>query len=280
MSRLASTKVNDCVRNIALKVDKLTKRFPRKGEDLLVLDKLSFDIRKGEFLSIVGPSGCGKTTLLEIAAGLQRPSSGNILHDNQEGDGNGLHSHLTLIVFQQYNRSMFPFLTVSKNVQFTLDAMPHINQKNKADRVKEALSITGLSAFSDYYPWELSGGMQQRVAFARAIAARPRVLLLDEPFGSLDTQTQYNLEDELLALVKRFKLTVVYVTHDIDSAIYCGHRLILLSLPPTHLVTDFDSDIPSPRNQIETRKNPRFLEYRERLYSLLKNEIEQSTASR
>lgn len=253
-----------------LSVRDLVKCFPRNGNQglLRVLDRVSFDVKQGEFISIVGPSGCGKTTLIEVIAGLQNATEGHVEVARQRRDGAhvGTGSALSLIVFQQYNRTLYPFMSVAKNIGFALDSCPGISKKEKRKRVDEALSITGLADFDAAYPWELSGGMQQRVAIARAIVARPRLLLLDEPFGSLDTQTKNTLEDELLSLVSKFGLTAIYVTHDIDSALYCGSRVMLLTARPARMARVLDSDLPYPRDQIETRKHPLFLEYREVLY--------------
>lgn len=262
--------------DVILRVTDLKKSFPRNGSYLSVLDGLSFEVKRNDFISIVGPSGCGKTTLLEILARLQTLSSGS-MDFLREKNSDNLHSDISLIVFQQYNRSLYPFMSVASNVNFTLDAIKGLTQSEKNLRINEALRVTGLSRFSSYYPWELSGGMQQRVALARAIASRPMILLLDEAFGSLDTQNKTALEDELLSLAERYDLTVLYVTHDIDSAIYCGRRIMVLSALPSKVITLFDNEIPYPREQIETRRDPRFLDYREHLFKLLKNESERST---
>ncbi len=264
------------VPDIILRVTDLKKCFPREGGSLSVLGGLSFDVRRGDLISIVGPSGCGKTTLLEILARLQKPTSGSVEFTSIRNNAD-LHSNISLIVFQQYNRSLYPFMKVAANVRFTLDAIKDMSHSEKDTRVDEALRVTGLSSFSSYYPWELSGGMQQRVALARAIAARPMTLLLDEAFGSLDTQTRSDLEDELLALAERYDLTVLYVTHDIDSAIYCGRCIMALSALPAKVLALFENEIPFPRNQIESRRDQRFLDYRETLFKLLKNETNHIT---
>lgn len=261
---------------VILRVTDLEKRFPRNGGSLSVLDGISFEVRRGDLISIVGPSGCGKTTLLEILARLQEPTSGSVVFSRTQNNDD-LHSDISLIVFQQYNRSLYPFMSVASNVRFALDAIEGLPRSEKDDRIDEALRVTGLSSFASYYPWELSGGMQQRVALARAIAVRPMTLLLDEAFGSLDTQTRANLEDELLGLAEKYGLTVLYVTHDIDSAVYFGQRIMALSALPTQVLTLFDNEIPFPRNQIETRRDERFLAYREQLFTLLKNEKERIT---
>lgn len=253
-----------------LTVSNLSKSFPNENGQLDVLDNISFSLQPGDFLSIVGPSGCGKTTLLEIVGSLQSASSGKI--ETQKVKINNNHSDLSLFVFQQYNRSMLPFLTVAGNVQFVLESIKGITHEEKIKRVEESLAITKLTEFAKYYPWQLSGGMQQRVAFARVVAARPKILLLDEAFGSLDTQTTYELEDELLSLTNKYNLTTIYVTHDIGSAIYCGKRLIVLSALPANIVSDIKNELPYPRNQIETRNDKRFLECRKEIYSLIKGE--------
>ncbi len=250
-----------------LKVKVLSKSFPTDSGELKVLNSLNFNLEAGNFLSIVGPSGCGKTTLLEVIASLQKPTSGSI--EINPNNSAGL-SDLSLIVFQQYNRSMLPFLTVRENIRFVLESLPQLSQSEKSDRVDESLRITKLTKFSEYYPWQLSGGMQQRVAFARIIAARPKLVLLDETFGSLDAQTTHTLEDELLELVRKYNFTTIYVTHDIESAIYCGSRIIVLSSIPATIVKDISNKLPYPRNQIETKNDKRFLEYRNEIYSLIK----------
>jgi NitT/TauT family transport system ATP-binding protein len=260
---------------IILNVDQIEKAFGNNGDRLLVLNKISFQIQKGEFMSIIGPSGCGKTTLLEILAKLQTPSAGKITVDNSfSANENSIHNTLSIIVFQQYNRSLFPFMTVASNINFSLDSIKTLSKKEKEKRLKESLAVTGLSKFSNYYPWQLSGGMQQRVAIARVLAVRPMILLLDEPFASLDTQTRYILEDELTSITQKYNLTVIYVTHDIDSAIYMGKRIILLSKLPAQILADIKIDLPYPRDQITTRAAPKFSEYREYLYNLLKQQIE------
>jgi NitT/TauT family transport system ATP-binding protein len=251
-----------------LKVTNLSKSFPTENGKLEVLDNISFSLQSGDFLSIVGPSGCGKSTLLEILASLQSASSGKV--EKQKAKINNNHSNLSLFVFQQYNRSMLPFLTVAGNVHFVLDSIKAITKQEKIERVKESLAITKLTDFENYYPWQLSGGMQQRVAFARIVAARPKIVLLDEAFGSLDAQTTYELEDELLDLTNKYNLTTIYVTHDIGSAIYCGKRIIVLSGLPANIISDINNELPYPRHQIDTRNDKRFLEYRKEIYSLIK----------
>ncbi len=257
------------IHNPILIVDNLSKIFHNDSYDLKVLDNISFELGAGEFLSIVGPTGCGKTTLLEIIGSLKTATGGKVeINGNVQ---NNDHSDLVLFVFQQYNRSMLPFLTVEGNIRFVLESIPNLLPADKNDRINESLEITKLADFSDYYPWQLSGGMQQRVAFARIVAARPKIVLLDEAFGSLDTQTTYELEDELLDLVNKYNLTTIYVTHDIGSALYCGNRIFTLSPIPSKIISVIENEISYPRHQIETRNDVRFLDYRKEIYSLIIN---------
>ena len=189
------------------------------------------------------------------------------LHSNDNSDpSDESMARLSLIVFQQYSRTLYPFMSVAQNIGFALDSCQGISKKEKHGRVNEALSLIGLTDFAKAYPWELSGGMQQRVALARAIVARPRLLLLDEPFGSLDAQASHMLEDELLSLVCKYGLSAILVTHDIDSALYCGNRVMLMTDRPARIARFIENEVPYPRHQVETRKHPLFLEYREILY--------------
>jgi len=258
---------------VILTIKDIYKSFDKDGSKSLVLDGICLDVNKGEFISLIGPSGCGKTTFLEILAKLQNLSSGQVTLRNLEEPGHDGQNHRCLMVFQQYNRSLFPFMTVAENIKFALRSLKNIDQKLKKERIQDVLSVTRLSSFYNYYPWQLSGGMQQRLALARALAVRPTILLLDEPFASLDAQSKYLLEDETISLAKKFNLTVIYVTHDIDSAIYCGTRVILFSALPARILLDTQNNLPDPRHQLKTRRDPRFLEAREKLYNLLKPQI-------
>lgn len=255
-----------------LHVSALQKSFrDNDGGCLHVLTGISFTLSKEEVLGIVGPSGCGKTTLLEIIAGLQNADDGKIeLENDYVGKGQAFNP---VMVFQDYTRSLLPFKRVAGNIRFALSAQS-LTKAEVGNRLEEVLSITNLQEFADYYPWQLSGGMQQRVALARALALRPSVLLLDEPFASVDQQTQYLLEDEVLQIVSRYGLTVIYVTHDLDSAVYCSSRCIALSRRPARLIDEIDIQLPYPRAQDQSRSDPKFVEYRTHLYKLMKHEIE------
>jgi len=239
-----------------IKVNNLSKEYEvGKSCCLKVLDNISFAIPKSSITGIIGQSGCGKTTLLEIIAGFQSPTSGNIwIEDN----------FIPFVIFQQYNKTLFPYLNLEQNVEIALR-----KDNKKKEKSLEALHTVGLDKFSKYYPWQLSGGMQQRVCIARALAVRSPVILLDEPFSSLDTLSKHKLEDDLLKIINQFQITCLYVTHDIDSAIYFSNRIIVLNKHPAYVINDFEINLGDSRNQIETRKSNEFLMYREDVYSML-----------
>jgi NitT/TauT family transport system ATP-binding protein len=244
-------------------VDGIRKSFAvGKGETLAISD-VSLSLREGEFLSIVGPSGCGKTTLLRTVAGLLSIDDGEVRFRGKRVDG----VLPTLqIVFQEYNRSLFPWLSVDKNVRFPLSG---VDRREADERVAEALRLVHLEGFEGHYPWQLSGGMQQRVAIARSVAARAELLLMDEPFASVDAQTRISLEMMLLELWERLQISVLFVTHDIEEAILLGDRVLVLSQRPSTVVAEIEVDLPRPRDQLKTKELPRFLELREEIYALV-----------
>jgi len=234
--------------------------------DLLAVKDATFDVKESEFISIVGPSGCGKTTLLKMICGLLEPSSGQVtIHEQQVTSS----VPEMVLVFQDYSRSLFPWLTVRKNVLFPLKNRSDLNSAEKERRAQEAIQAVGLEDSFDQYPWQLSGGMQQRVAIARAIAFRPEILLLDEPFASVDALTRAELEDLVLRLQAKFKITVLLVTHDIDEAVYLADRVFVLGPPPSVVIRAVSVELPSPRSQTETRSDPRFLEIRNEIHDLI-----------
>jgi NitT/TauT family transport system ATP-binding protein len=232
------------------------------------LGGISLDVRQGEFVSVVGPSGCGKTTLLRCLSGLMPPTSGAVtLHGERVTT---VPKDLTL-VFQDYGRSLYPWLKVHDNVEFPLrDAK--VPKAERAERVAQALADVGLTAHVEKYPRQLSGGMQQRVAIARALAYQPTMLLMDEPYASVDAQTRASLEDMLLAVWAARRKTVLFVTHDIDESVYLADRVIVLSRSPSHVIADLAVDIPRPRDQIETKRLPRFVELRAEVARLIRAE--------
>jgi NitT/TauT family transport system ATP-binding protein len=239
--------------------------------DLLAVKDATFDVKEGEFISIVGPSGCGKTTLLKMICGLLEPSSGQVkIHEQQVTSS----VPEMILVFQDYSRSLFPWLSVRKNVLFPLKNRSDLNSAEKERRAQEAIQAVGLENSFDQYPWQLSGGMQQRVAIARAIAFRPEILLLDEPFASVDALTRAELEDLVLRLQAKFKITVLLVTHDIDEAVYLADRVFVLGPPPSVVIRAVTVELPSPRSQTQTRSDPRFLEIRNEIHDLITKEAQ------
>ncbi|MGP3533644.1 ABC transporter ATP-binding protein [Microbacterium sp. RD1] len=247
-----------------LEVRDVGKSYPdTKGVPVPAVGSVSFSARAGEFVAIVGPSGCGKTTLLRCLAGILRPDQGGVTFDGAavarvpEGFG---------VVFQEYNRSLFPWLRVQENVEFGLHGLP---RGHRAERAQASLSRVGLGDIGDRYPWQLSGGMQQRVAIARALAIHPRVLLMDEPFASVDAQTRINLELMTAEISRELGLTSVLITHDIDEAIFLADRVVVLSARPSHVITEVVVDLPRPRDEIDTKADPRFLRARKMVHDLI-----------
>jgi NitT/TauT family transport system ATP-binding protein len=229
------------------------------------LSKVSFTVAEGELVCIVGPSGCGKSTLLRAIAGLHRPTAGEVwLHGRQV---EGVPPDLA-VVFQDYSRSLFPWLTVLGNVQFPLRGVARTDRRARAE---EALASVGLASTGNKYPWQLSGGMQQRVAIARALAYRPAVMLMDEPFASVDAQTRAELEDLLLVVRRKHGTTVLLVTHDIDESVYLGDRVLVLSNAPGTVVADLTVDLPPDRDQITTRESEAFVQLRAETARLLRH---------
>ncbi|GAC1452853.1 MAG: ABC transporter ATP-binding protein [Pseudarthrobacter sp.] len=245
-----------------LSVRGLKKVYQTDGGDIEAVRNLTFDLRAGELACLVGPSGSGKTTLLKCISGLMAPTAGEVLLDGKRVSGP---PKKMAVVFQEYGRSLFPWMRVRENVE-----LPLKNQgvpKAERDRlVDEALEAVGLAHVPRSYPWQLSGGMQQRVAIARAIAYQPEVLLMDEPFAAVDAQTRADLEDLIRTIWKKFGVTVLFVTHDIDESVYLGERVIILSSSPTVVQEDIAIDLPVDRDQLETRSLPRFTELRHHVY--------------
>jgi len=236
-------------------------------EEHVALGGISFSVNQGEFVSIVGPSGCGKTTLMRCVSGLMRPTSGSVSMDGEVISA--VPSDLTL-VFQDYSRSLYPWLRVADNVDFPLkDA--GLPRSERDARVAQALADVHLTGHETKYPRQLSGGMQQRVAIARALAYRPSMLLMDEPYASVDAQTRASLEDMLLEVWERRKKTVLFVTHDIDESVYLADRVLVLSGAPSHVMADIKVDIPRPRDQIETKATPEFVELRAEVARLIRS---------
>jgi NitT/TauT family transport system ATP-binding protein len=246
---------------VTLEVSGLGHRY---GEATALLD-VSFDARPCEMVCIVGPSGCGKSTLLRAVAGLITPPSGEVLLDGRPV--RGVPAELA-VVFQDYSRSLYPWLSVRGNVELPL--RPRTDRAERRARAEAALKEVGLDGQGGRYPRQLSGGMQQRVAIARALAHRPALMLLDEPFASVDAQTRADLEDLLLRVRAEHDVTVLLVTHDIDEAVYLADRVVVLSPAPATVVTVLEVNLPTPRDQIGTRAAPEFVRLRTEAARLLR----------
>ncbi len=235
------------------------------GTSLRVLDDVSFAVGETELVCVVGPSGCGKTTLLQILGGLLPATDGRVLVEGELVTGP---PKPLVVLFQQYAKSLLPWRTVEENVHFALENLP-LGAAERRRRVAHDLAVVGLSGFERYHPYQLSGGMQQRVAIARALARRSDVLLMDEPFSSLDAMTRAGLQDLLLRLWLEFRKTVVFVTHDIEEAVYLSSTVIVLSARPGRVIETIPNALPYPRDQLVTREDQRFLQYRRRVHELI-----------
>jgi NitT/TauT family transport system ATP-binding protein len=249
-----------------LRVTGLGKRYSQAGA--AALTGVTFDVVEGELLAIVGPSGCGKTTLLRLLCGLTQPTEGTVLLDGRPVVGP---PREVAIVFQDYSRSLFPWLTVTRNVVFPL-RHTDLSKAGKIARAEAVLREMGLDGTANKYPWQLSGGMQQRVAIARALVSHPELLLLDEPFASVDALTRAELQDVLLGVHSSRAgraATVVHVTHDIDEAAYLADRVLVLSPSPGRIVGTLDVGLPRPRSQTATRSSDRFLMVRNEIHDVI-----------
>jgi NitT/TauT family transport system ATP-binding protein len=249
-----------------LKVSHLSKTYGTGEQATQAIGDVSFDVNPGEFVCIVGPSGCGKTTLLKTMSGLLPATSGTVELDDQRVTAP---PERMALVFQDYSRSLFPWLTVAANVDFPLRRKP-MSKSERAQAVEEALGSVGLAGFESKYPWQLSGGMQQRVAIARGLAYRPEILLMDEPFASVDAQTRADLEDLVLRIRHDYHVTVLFVTHDIDESVYMADRVVILSSRPTVVRETLDVPLPRPRDQVTTKELPEFAHLRAHVYLAIK----------
>ncbi len=252
-----------------LRVSQLSKTYGQGEDAFRALDDITFDVSPGEFFTIVGPSGAGKTTLLRCLAGLLEPSSGRVEFRGRVVSG--VPRELA-VVLQDYSRSLLPWFTVEKNVGLPLRA--HGMAKAEiAERTAQALADVGLERAARNHPGELSGGMQQRVAIARAIAYRPEVLVMDEPFASVDAQTRADLEDLVLKVREEFGMTVIFVTHDVDESVYLSDRVAVMSKSPSRITTVVDIDLPPERDQLATKELPRFSQLRSEVFAEIRNRV-------
>jgi NitT/TauT family transport system ATP-binding protein len=247
-----------------IRVKQLGKTFQSKGGPLAVFNGLSLEIGRGSFLSIIGPSGCGKSTLLKLISGLEPPTQG-VVHFNDNPVNcppKGM-----IYVFQQYTKSILPWRTVIENVEFGLRAQRSVSRKEARERCREYIDLVGLKGYEDYYPYQLSGGMQQRVCIARALICEPDVLLMDEPFSAVDAMTRAILQELVMRIWQKLPITILFVTHDVDEAVFLSTRIVSLGKAGVGIAEDVEIDLPQPRDQIATRAERKFTELRQKLFA-------------
>jgi NitT/TauT family transport system ATP-binding protein len=253
-----------------LEIRSLGKTYGTGAKATHAVGNVSFGVNEREFVCVVGPSGCGKTTLLKCVGGLLPPTRGEVALRGRRVTSP---PEEMALVFQEYSRSLLPWASVRNNVLLPL-RHKKLGRRQRKALVEEALAAVGLTRFIDHYPWQLSGGMQQRVAIARALAYQPSVLLMDEPFASVDAQTRGDLEDLVLRVREEFGITILFVTHDIDESIYLSDRVVVLTHAPTEVKEIISVDLPLPRDQISTKELPDFAHLRAHVYRLIKREQE------
>lgn len=251
-----------------LEVKNLTMSYGSGPNIAPVISDLSLEVHENEFLCVVGPSGCGKSTLLKGMSGLMEPAGGEVrLKDAKvSGPPKGM-----AMVFQEYGRSLMPWMTARGNVEMPLIAKG-IGKNERQELVEDALDSMGLLHAIDKYPWQLSGGMQQRVAIARALAYRPDILLMDEPFAAVDAQTRNELEDLMLHVRERYRMTTLFVTHDVDESVYLADRVVILSKAPTSVLEELDVPLPKPRDQVETKSLSEFTRLRTQVFQAIQSQ--------
>jgi NitT/TauT family transport system ATP-binding protein len=239
-------------REVILEVNHLQKIYKTAKGDVLALNDVSFKTHRREFVCVIGPSGCGKSSLIRILAGLEHYTGGEVLLDGKPVVGPGRDRGM---VFQGY--TLFPWLTVKKNVMFGLE-MNNANREEAANEADLWLELVGLEKFANAYPHELSGGMKQRVAIARALVNQPRILLMDEPFGALDAQTRARMQTHLIEIWRNIDITILFITHDLDEAIFLADRILVLKAHPGEVQELFEVPVPRPRNASQLT-SPEFL---------------------
>jgi NitT/TauT family transport system ATP-binding protein len=249
--------------DLMLSVRDLDKEFSRGGRTVTAIQGVSLDVRRGEFLTILGPSGCGKSTLLHIIGGFERPTRGRVELNSKPVEKPGRDRGM---VFQQ--AMLFPWWTVERNVAWPI-RLEGVPKREARRRARELLDLVGLHGFEESYPSELSGGMQQRAALARTLALEPDVLLMDEPFGALDAQTRELMQEELNRIWQDSGTTVVFITHDIDEAIFLGDRVLVMSGRPGRIIEDLTVDLPRPRDP-STKYGPEIRRHHAHLWELIR----------
>ena len=253
-----------------LEIAHLSKHYwlDREGRDVPALSDVSFTVTDGEFMALVGPSGCGKTSLLNIVAGLLPYEEGSVAIDGKRVAGPGIDR---AVVFQ--HASLLPWRTIAGNVRYGMEMQRRFDSAAMAERADRFIKLVGLSGFERHYPSELSGGMQQRVNLARALAADPAVLLMDEPFAALDAQTREFMQAELLKIWAKTRKTVLFITHQINEAIYLADRVAVMSARPGRLKDIFEIPFGRPRT-LALKRDPRFLELEDAIWKLIEEESE------
>lgn len=253
-----------------IEISGVTQEFEKKDGKFLALDTVNLNVEQNEFICVVGPSGCGKTTLLNIIAGLCKPTTGTVKVRGElvtgPGKGKG-------VVFQQY--AIYPWLTVEKNVEFGM-RMKGVPKAERAEIAKKYIDLVGLSKFAKAYPKELSGGMKQRVAIARAYATAPEVLLMDEPFGALDAQTRAQLQENLLKTWEQERKTCFFITHDVEEAVLLATKIIIMSAGPGHITEIVPVTLPYPRTQ-QTKLTSEFNELKNQIWNKVYREYLEHT---
>jgi NitT/TauT family transport system ATP-binding protein len=249
-------------RPVVLELEHLTRSFPGERGPVTALRDIHFKVHRREFICVIGASGCGKSTLIRLLAGLDQPSSGRILLDGKPVSAPGPERGM---VFQGY--TLFPWATLTRNVMFGLE-MKGVDKTNAEREARQWLSLVGLDKFADHYPAQISGGMKQRTAIARALAAQPRILLMDEPFGALDAQTRAHMQTHLLEIWRNVDVTVLFITHDLDEAILLADRILVLKAHPGEIAEIIEVPVPRPRHA-DQLSSPEFQATRRRVDELI-----------
>jgi NitT/TauT family transport system ATP-binding protein len=250
--------------SMILEINGLSKQFTVNGKALRIFDNLSVSVQANSFVSIIGPSGCGKSTLLKMISGLEAPTKGEIIFEGKpvSGSPKGM-----IYVFQQYTKSIFPWKTVIGNVEFGIKNMTKMSKKERREKCVEYLKLVGLEGYDDHYPSQLSGGMQQRLAIARALICEPKVILMDEPFSAVDAMTRAKLQQLIMKIWEQIPITILFVTHDVEEAVFLSNRVLSLRKSPGGLENDLQIDLSHPRHPIETREHPKFVDYKQKLFA-------------
>ncbi len=246
-----------------LEIKDLKKSFPKKKGEMVAIADFDLDVEEGEFVCLLGPSGCGKTTVLRIIAGLEVPTTGTILLNGKQISGPGSDRGM---VFQEF--ALFPWRTVRRNVEFGLE-LKGVPPEERRARTQRYIDLVGLSGFEDYHPYQLSGGMKQRVGIARALANEPSILLMDEPFGALDAQTRNLMQKELLRIWSETRKTVIFVTHSVDEALFLADRIVVMTARPSTVGEIYKIEWPRPRD----RASPEFAALRKQILAHLESMV-------